>query len=519
MAKKLLPVGIANFSEIRGGNYYYVDKTPLIIELLTTSKCAFLSRPRRFGKSLTIDTIAELYAGNKELFKGLYAENHWDWEDTYPVIRLSFAGETIQGNFAKIEKNIHYQIRKNAQNIGVMLDSEVLDDVSLSFNDLIFKTRQKYQKQVVVLIDEYDKPILDNLPHRDIALQVRALLKSLYSQLKDAEAHIRFAMLTGVSKFGQVSVFSGLNHLLDVSLHSQYSALCGYTQTELEEVFAPELVDVDLAELRHWYNGYNWTGESVYNPFDILLFFYNNKNYQAYWMETGGNASFLLNLLQTQNFNITQIGRAVDSNYLLSSMDIGSLEPIPILFQTGYLTIDQKIRNSTIGTKYRLKFPNVEVRLSLNNALLKRFLQHDLSYDEERLSLLEFLQQGNLEGVQQIIKSLFAAIPHDWHRKNNIAHYEGYWASVFYMLFASSCSDIRLEDATDQGRIDMTIIENDNVYIFEFKMKHQGGSTSALQQIQEKDYKTKYQATAKAIYQIGVGFDEKTREIEFEITT
>lgn len=311
MTRKLLPIGLTSLADIRKTNCYYVDKTPLIVELLTTLRYVFLSRPRRFGKSLTIDTIAELFSGNKALFEGLYAEKHWDWNQTYPVIRLSFAGLDMQGDTENIKQHIRFLLKLNEASLNVHIHEDIQNQVGLMLADLILQTQQKYGKQVVVLIDEYDKPIIDNLNNTDIVLEIRDILKSLYSQLKDFAPSIRFAMLTGVSKFGQMSLFSGLNHLNDITLRKKYSDLCGYTQAELEKVFAPELENVDLEQLKHWYNGYNWTGESVYNPFDILSFFDNDNLYQSYWISTGGNTSFLYQAIQKHQFSVLDMKRSV----------------------------------------------------------------------------------------------------------------------------------------------------------------------------------------------------------------
>ncbi|NOL50015.1 ATP-binding protein [Pelistega europaea] len=514
-AKKLLPIGISNFADLRTNNYYYVDKTPLIIDLITSSRFVFLSRPRRFGKSLTLDTMAELFSGNKALFEGLYAENNWDWETTYPVIRLSFAGETVLDNSPKLEAHIFRQLRLNAQRLKLTLPEYTTPDVGFSFADLILITQEKYQQKVVVLIDEYDKPIIDNLDNTDTAAEVRGLLKSLYSQIKDLSGSIRFAMLTGVSKFGQMSLFSGLNNLEDITLRAKYSALCGYTQEELESVFAPELQGVDLEQVKFWYNGYNWTGESVYNPFDILLFFKDGCAFDNYWMSTGGNASFLMKLLTSNEFSLADITRIAETSDLLASVDVGSLHPIPVLFQTGYLTIDKVFEEPGYLRQYTLKFPNYEVRQSLSS----KWLQEVLKLDGRKAisDLRKCLRDGDIAQLQQLIKSAIASIPSDAYRRNNIAQFEGHWQSAIGMFFAGACADFIMEDVSSQGRADLVAIEQGNVYIFEFKVKQAGTAQEALEQIKERHYAEKYRAGAKQIFEIGVSFDEASREVNFAI--
>ena len=516
MQKKRLPIGVSSFSRIRERGYYYVDKTPLIIQLLMTSDYIFLSRPRRFGKSLTIDTIAELFAGNKPLFEGLYAENHWDWDDVYPVIRLSFAGEPEQGKIEALRVSIKDNIVDNALRLDVKLEEEDLNaGLGRAFKYLITKTQQKYGKQVVVLVDEYDKPIIDNLEDEEIALEVRAILKSLYSQLKALESSIRFAMLTGVSKFGQMSLFSGLNHIKDITLNEEYSALCGYTQEELEREFAPELEGVDLAEVRRWYNGYNWKGESVYNPFDILLFF-EEKAYKPYWIQTGGNVSLLYKAIQREDIQTLDIiNRTESGESLLAHTDIGSLSASPIMFQTGYLTIDKVMPNGSLGESYQLKFPNNEVRVAFNSDLWRWYTQKDMFAQRSRV--VEAVRAGDLDQLKAEISSAFAGIPHNWFRNNDIARYEGFCASCFYMFFASCCTLVRPEDVSTQGQVDLVIGEEGNIFIFEFKMKRAGDAQSALKQIREKRYADKYRAEAKQLFEVGVSFDGETREVVFAV--
>ncbi|NOL49727.1 ATP-binding protein [Pelistega europaea] len=515
MTRKLLPIGLTSLADIRHTNCYYVDKTPLIVKLLTTSRYIFLSRPRRFGKSLTIDTIAELFSGNKALFEGLYAEKHWDWDDVYPVIRLSFGGLEMKGDIANLMQYIRFHLELNETRLGVRVRDDIRNNEGLMLADLIVQTQQKHGKQVVILIDEYDKPIIDNLEDAELALKVRETLRSLYLQLKDFPSSIRFAMLTGVSKFGQMSLFSGLNHLEDITIDERYSALCGYTQEELEEVFAPELEGVDLGKLRTWYNGYNWTGESVYNPFDILLFFAKGNKYRSYWIGTGGNTAWLYKIIQRYRFSVLSIKDSVEIMSLLSSTDVGSLLPLPLMFQTGYLTLDGLVQDDE-EEKYTLKFPNKEVRLAFNDGLWQWYSSLDtMSLSVQQSDLVQALRQGNLEDLQQVIRSAFAGLPHDWYRKNEIAYYEGHWASAFYMFFASCCEEVRAEEATRQGRADLVVKEGGNVYVFEFKMAHTGDAASALAQIKAKNYAEKYRATAKQVFEVGVSFDAESRELAF----
>lgn len=291
MNRKKLPIGIQTFSEIRTENYYYADKTDFCFKLATQGKYYFLSRPRRFGKSLLIDTISELFAGNQKLFEGLYIYDKWDWSIKYPVIRISFGAGIVQ-NRADLDDAIQGLLEINQKSLRI--DCDELSE-KRCFERLIRMAHEKTGQRVVILVDEYDKPILDNLHKPENAKEIRDGLRNLYSVIKDSDAHVKFAMLTGVSKFSKVSLFSGLNNLWDITINKDFSAICGYTDEDIDTIFVPELEGLDREQVRHWYNGYNWTGTSVYNPFDVLLLF-QERIFKAYWFETG-SSTFLIDLL------------------------------------------------------------------------------------------------------------------------------------------------------------------------------------------------------------------------------
>lgn len=512
--KKQFPIGIQNFAELRQGNYYYVDKTAKIIELINTSKYIFLSRPRRFGKSLTLDTIAELFAGNKPLFTGLYAENNWDWGVKYPVIRISFGGGASSKN-NQVSDVISDTLQFLEEKWQV---TNIKTTTSGRFKAIIEKCYQSTGKKVVILVDEYDKPILDNLTDPSKAIVICNELRDFYGVIKDSDAYIHFAMLTGVSKFSKINLFSGLNNLYDVTLDRRFSALCGYTQTELESVFAPELDQVNLEELKQWYNGYNWTGEAVYNPFDILLFLEDPlKTYKPYWIETG-NATFLIDKLIGERVNLALLEKGFVDNEVLSSFEVGDISPIALLFQTGYLTIDS-VGNKLGMIAYTLKLPNKEVQQSLHRLVLNQYLNKQIDTFAPRSEIYDSLLANDLNKLEITIKAFFASIPHNWHRNNLIANYEGYWASVFYALFASLGFQTITEDATSLGNIDMTLIVDNHIYIFEFKVI--GGQTdqpqgTALAQIQHKRYADKYKTPNHIIHQIGIEFNKETHAVVFD---
>ncbi|MGB4269006.1 MAG: AAA family ATPase, partial [Spirochaetota bacterium] len=291
---KKLPIGIQTFSKIREDNYVYIDKTKEAYELITQYQYVFLSRPRRFGKSLFIDTLHNIFEGKKEYFEGLYIYDRWNWDDTYPVIKIAFGGsrsakELISGLFSIL--------RDNGRRLGVQTGIE--DDYAVSFKELIYQVYAKYNKKVVVLIDEYDKPILDNLDQIEVAYENREILKRLYTEIKNSDQYIRFTFLTGVSKFSKASIFSGLNMLKDITLEPEFGNICGYTQHDLKTTFREYLEGVDLEEVRQWYNGYNFLKDYLYNPFDILNFIDSNFRFRNYWFSTGMPA-FLIKLLESR---------------------------------------------------------------------------------------------------------------------------------------------------------------------------------------------------------------------------
>jgi len=378
--------------------------------------------------------------------------------------------------------------------------------------ELIEKLAEKYEQKVVVLVDEYDKPILDNIENPDVAIEMRESLKNFYSVLKDADPYLKFVFLTGVSKFSKVSIFSGLNNLEDITINPKYGTICGYTQSELETVFADALKGVDLEAIKLWYNGYNFLSESVYNPFDILLFL-KNKDFRPYWFETG-TPTFLIKFLLQKRFNFTSLEHLEAGEEIVESFDIDKLNPITLLFQTGYLTIDYVEELSPEYRVYHLRYPNLEVKIAFNRHLLDFFTEDVTLKTQNIVKIFRILKSANLEALKEVFQSFFASIPYDWYRKNNISEYEGFYASVVYAYFSALGVDVRVEDATSVGRLDMAVIFEDRCYLFEFKVveldKTQG---RALSQLKEKGYHEKYLSQCKEVYLIGIEFSKEKRNI------
>ncbi len=496
--RRKLPIGIQTFAQIVSEDYYYVDKTPFVHRLIESGKYYFLSRPRRFGKSLFLDTLKELFEGSESLFRGLYIHDRWDWSIRYPVIRISFGGGILR-NRDELDRRIIDLLRVNAEGLDLHLPDDL--DIVGRFGELIRNAHRQTGQRVVVLIDEYDKPILDNLTDRETAVAMREGLRNLYSTIKDADAYLRLVLLTGVSKFSKVSLFSGLNNLFDLTISPTYSAICGYTETDIDTVFAPELDGLDREEIRRWYNGYNWTGEAVYNPFDLLLLF-SQRQFRPWWFETG-TPTFLIRLLTERQTWLPTLGQLTSDAELLSTFDVDDLPSEALLFQAGYLTIAEE---ECLGGAYfyRLRFPNREVYQSTYNSLLRAWTGNAQAEVQNRRTLYQLLQNNDLAGLKDL---------------NPISRYEGYYASVFYSYFAALGLDITLEDATNQGRIDMTVKFNSHIYLFEFKVVELAPEGRALQQIKDKGYADKYRASGQPIHLIGVEFSRASRNVVgFEIS-
>lgn len=506
MTRRKLPIGIQNFREIRSDDHYYVDKTDLALKLVDEGKHYFLSRPRRFGKSLFLDTLKELFEGNKPLFQGLAAYEQWDWSVKHPVLHLSF-GRKSYTTEQDLLYTLHTQLSQLEDQFGV---TKRFEDADGRFSDLLLAIKNNTGLPVVVLIDEYDKPILDALQNKALARSNRDILRGFYSVIKDHDAQIKFTLLTGVSKFSKVSLFSGLNNLKDLTLDPRYSTLCGYTDHDIDTVFEPELAGLDREKIRTWYNGYHWLGEGVYNPFDILQLF-DNRAFDNYWFETG-TPTFLVNLLLERHVPSLALNNMNSSSSMLSSFDVDEMTTEALLFQTGYLTI-KKQRQIGGQTYYTLGYPNQEVFQSLNELLLSTFTQNKSAQSNQSILLYDLLKNNDFDGLKLLFHSFFASIPNHWYTNNDIQSFEGYYSSVFYSYFAALGLDVIVEDCTNHGRLDMTLKFNEQVYLFEFKVVELVPKGKALQQIKDRQYADKYRGLKQPIHLIGVEFSKEDRNI------
>ena len=507
---KNLPIGIQTITEIRRKNCVYVDKTQLIHQLAGSGKYYFLSRPRRFGKSLLVSTLKELFEGNKAVFEGLWIESQWDWSKTNPVIHISFDSVDYQG--LGLNKAIIQALNKCAKKQGVEIKSKTLKS---TFTELIEQLDKKYGK-VVILIDEYDKPILDFLETEKLeqAKANRDVLRDFYSVLKSADAQLELVFITGISKFSKVSIFSHLNNLTDITLSENYAALTGYTQEELELNFDDYLKLIEqklklnreelLQNMKIWYNGFSWDGVTkVYNPFGTLNFL-SDKVFRNYWFSTG-SPRFLIEQMRYKE--IYNVENTVVNNVVLDKYDIDNLELIPLLFQTGYLTVKEI---DIMTGEMVLDYPNKEVRESMY-----QYLIDDLSKNPSRMhtgrtiqDLSKAFMNRDLEQVQNVINSILKDLPHETFDKKSEGLYHGLVHLIFSYLGVFMLSEVH----SYLGRADVVVETQSDVYIFEFKFNKT--AQEAIDQILKNDYSGKYKASGKIITAIGVNFNGEKRGID-----
>ena len=501
-----LPVSTSTFRDIIKYDFLYVDKTQHIYNLLKNQKGAyFLARPRRFGKSLLVSTLRSLFAGQKELFQNLWITQHSDYDfQTYPIFHLDFSHRVT--SLAELIQIIHYALDEIATQYQLTLTETYY---ITRFAELLSKLGQL--GRVVILIDEYDKPILDNLhsPARD---EIKEALKGFYTVIKASDEYLRFVLLTGVTKFAKVSVFSGLNNLQDLTMDERYADMLGITQTELETYFADRLpllaekenlsLSALLDKIRFWYNGYRFSTRAitVYNPYSTLHLF-EEQQFKFHWFETG-TPTFLINLIKEKQWSELPKEKIVLAEDF-ASYEIEKLQLLPLLFQTGYLTITDV--SGTTETLYQLDYPNLEVKVGFIRQLLADFT--DVAAPSSYLfKIVKLFKQNDLNEVLETLKIFFANIPYSIQ----IAQ-EKYYQTIFFAIFELLGFEITTEVKTNRGRIDAVVQVEGRVYIFEFKLF--GTKDEALAQIKQQKYYEKFLATTTEIYLIGVEFSQTERNI------
>lgn len=500
MAQKY-PIGIQNFEALRTGNFVYADKTEYINKVVSGSKYFFLSRPRRFGKSLFVSTLEALFNGKKDLFDNLYIQDKWNWEEKNPVIKISFSN--IDHRELGLSVAIKGELRRLAKQFGIELEAY---SNGLMFRELIERVSEERGK-VVVLIDEYDKPIIDYLgkeKDNEIAIENREILKGFYGILKDADPYLRLVFITGVSKFSRVSIFSDLNNLYDITVNDSFGGICGITQNELEKYFKEELNLYPKDEIKLWYNGYSWDLKTyVYNPFSLVNFFANVGNFKNYWFETG-TPTFLINLSKKMQFvDFDQVEIAATS---LSAYEIENLQLVPLMFQTGYLTIKSYDVETEI---YTLSYPNREVRKAFLEILSNSYIQSNSQQGIIlALQIRTALQNADIDKVHQIFDTLFKSIPYELWQKEN----EHFYHAIIHLTFKLLGIYVDSQVQTCDGRMDALVRIEKYVYCFEFKLDE--SAEKALQQIQTKGYLMPYLLENKTCIGIGVNFSRKEKKVK-----
>ena len=503
------PVGIQTFSEIIEGKYVYVDKTERIHKLVNSGKYFFLSRPRRFGKSLLVSTLTSLYQGRKELFKGLWIEDKWDFSQINPTLCLYF--NSLDYRAEGLPEVLQHWLDIQAQKFGI---DSIDTQLGTGFQELIEKIYLKTGKKVVVLIDEYDKPIIDYLDDVEKASQHRNLLKSFYGILKSSDPYLQLVFITGVSKFTKISLFSDLNNLNDISMQKGFGDIVGINQQELEDNFSREITafslekNIDensyLDEIKRWYNGYNWDSISkVYNPFSLLRFFDGGGDFKNFWFETGTPTFLIKELYKHRYFDFDNVEASEEE---LSAFNIEFVQPTALLFQTGYLTI--KSYNPS-ESWYVLTYPNEEVRRSLNEYLLKAFRQNETeSVIPMVIKLRNALQEKDLERVVNLLNNLYATLPFDlWQREN-----ERFYHALLHITFTILGTYIQSEIHTSEGRCDAVVHTEKYIYFFEFKLDQ--SAEIALKQIEKKHYFKPFKENNKKLIGVGINFKKELKGIE-----
>ena len=500
-----------------------MDKTTVIHRLVSGTEGAyFLSRPRRFGKSLLCSTLEAVFEGRRELFGEVaghpaLAINSLDWEwRKHPVIRLDLNGEVYSNGVTALHAALYSELREEAGRHGIeLLEQTDLVTLSSQFKHVIQKASEKSGERVVVLIDEYDKPLLETIDRPEIHAQIKNELKGFYGVLKSYDKYLRFVFITGVTKFARVSVFSDLNQLDDLTLDPDYADICGLTQEELVQTFGPE-IDVVLTktgkergqymeELRRFYNGYRFSEEplTVYNPFGLLNHFKKNGRFLSYWYETG-TPTFLINLIKNQKINITDMSNMRIRLEDFRKYDTHNLRAVPMLYQCGYLTISDYNEKRN---EYTLDYPNLEVSYSFANSLMEQYLQVPEDRSQTLFSKLpDALEEGNIEDAMNALRQFLAGVPYDIIKET-----ENYYQTVVFLIFKILGLNCRAEVRIATGRIDTLVEAGDFVYCFEFKLNK--GADTAMAQIADKDYLLPWKGSGKRLYKVGVDFDHETRNI------
>lgn len=511
MSQRIYPIGVQNFESLRKDGYLYVDKTALIYQMVTTGSYYILSRPRRFGKSLLISTLEAYFQGKKELFKGLAMEQLEEKWTVHPVLRLDLNIEkydTVESLNNILESNLSHWEKIYGANPSDK-------SFSLRFAGIIRRACEQTGQRVVVLVDEYDKPLLQSIGNKEVQTELRNTLKPFYGVLKTMDECIKFALLTGVTKFGKVSVFSDLNNLMDISMDKRYTEICGISEQELHTclkedtealAISKQTTVEDITEkLRIRYDGYHFAPDTggMYNPFSVLNTF-ARMEFGSYWFETG-TPTYLVELLRNNDYRLDEVNGTVVGIEALSGLDAADTDPIPVIFQSGYLTI--KDYNSRFNT-YTLGYPNKEVEEGFVNFLVPFYTpirETRGAFEVQRF--VQEVESGDIDGFFTRLRSFFSDTTYELVRQQEL-HY----SNVLYIVFRLMGFYTQVEYHTSNGRIDLVLQTPDYIYVMEFKLH--GTAEEALQQINEKGYALPFEKDPRTLYKIGVSFSPETRNID-----
>lgn len=508
---RLYPVGIQNFEDLRSRGYIYVDKTSLLYNLVQTGKYYFLSRPRRFGKSLMISTLEAYFLGKRELFKGLAMESlEKDWT-VHPVLHMDLNTRNYYD-----DESLLGILNQNLEVWEKLYGDEKKDRVPEErFMYVIKRAYEQTGRRVVILIDEYDKPMLQAITNPELQTKFRNTLKAFYGALKSCDGFIHFAMLTGVTKFSKVSVFSDLNNLRDISMVNQYAEICGISDAELHQYFEEDIhalaekLGIDYTKacelLKENYDGYHFCYNSVgmYNPFSLLNTF-ANMQIGSYWFETG-TPTYLVELMKLHHYPVEEIEHIVTSGPVLDSIDAASTDPVPVIYQSGYLTIkdyNAEFENYTLG------FPNREVEQGFLRFLLPHYASVSVSKSPYEIQcFVGEVRKGDVDGFLSRLQTFFDDTPYELARDREV-HYQ----NILYIVFKLMGFHTEVEYRTSRGRVDLVLKTSDYIYVMEFKLN--GTAEEAMQQIEEKGYASAFASDSRKVIKVGINFSDETRSIE-----
>ncbi len=512
--RKFIPIGFQTFRELRERDSYYVDKTPIMRDLIDRGSYYFLSRPRRFGKSLFVDTLHELFAGEEELFRRLAIHDSWDWSVRHPVVHLSFDDQ--YNSPEELDQHIRGELKGIADDAGIEL-GEISSKGSQCLKELIRLLHRSTGQQVVVLVDEYDKPILEVLDNPEVARANRDYLRGFYGIIKGCARHVRFVFVTGITMFSKVSLFSGLNNLENISLDPRYASICGFTDDELDTVFAPELEGLDREEIRRWYNGYSWLGgHRLYNPWDIL-FLLKKRQFESYWFQSG-TPTYLYRLIRERHYPLMELDGGTINREQLTRFDVGDIDLRALMFQSGYLTVGEQRRDDP-DTIYTLEYPNFEVSKNFNLDFLVYMGRNEAKVRRDADAVLGCLESKDFEGLLGWLRTIYAAIPHSWYRNNLNAEVERYYLTMLVMHLNAVGAVIQGEDESSRGQSDLVVRHAGEVFVTEAKVikgkrRHTVAKAldAAMEQVKGRGYAEKHLGEA-GVHLIAMVFGSDDRNL------